>query len=129
MLLSFCITMSSVRDYVLCFFQGNSDHRDQHSFPTRRSSDLHRVGEFPLAGLHLLRVGGKRCEGEQRCGQCPKHETSLIFEPRQDRKSTRLNSSHSQISYAVFCLKKKKTCTDGSSATCCSPCSCHSALP
>src|SRR2546430_11421250 len=29
----------------------------------------------------------------------------------EDRKSTRLNSSHSQISYAVFCLKKKKTCT------------------
>src|SRR2546430_4242836 len=28
---------------------------------------------------------------------------------RVDRKSTRLNSSHSQISYAVFCLKKKKT--------------------
>src|SRR5688572_31878284 len=28
--------------------------------------------------------------------------------PHQDRKSTRLNSSHSQISYAVFCLKKKK---------------------
>src|SRR2546430_8587770 len=30
-----------------------------------------------------------------------------LFQPR-DRKSTRLNSSHSQISYAVFCLKKKK---------------------
>src|SRR2546430_4400114 len=29
----------------------------------------------------------------------------------QDRKSTRLNSSHSQISYAVFCLKKKIQCT------------------
>src|SRR2546430_4910569 len=28
--------------------------------------------------------------------------------PTKDRKSTRLNSSHSQISYAVFCLKKKK---------------------
>src|SRR2546430_16292622 len=28
-------------------------------------------------------------------------------DPRRDRKSTRLNSSHSQISYAVFCLKKK----------------------
>src|SRR5688572_31907055 len=28
--------------------------------------------------------------------------------PKEDRKSTRLNSSHSQISYAVFCLKKKK---------------------
>src|SRR2546430_4388280 len=31
--------------------------------------------------------------------------------PILDRKSTRLNSSHSQISYAVFCLKKKKTLT------------------
>src|SRR2546428_3186218 len=30
-------------------------------------------------------------------------------EPIRDRKSTRLNSSHDQISYAVFCLKKKKT--------------------
>src|SRR2546427_4788475 len=32
----------------------------------------------------------------------------MIFVPLVDRKSTRLNSSHSQISYAVFCLKKKK---------------------
>src|SRR2546430_8321871 len=32
----------------------------------------------------------------------------LTVGDRQDRKSTRLNSSHSQISYAVFCLKKKK---------------------
>src|SRR2546427_7717677 len=31
-----------------------------------------------------------------------------IHEAERDRKSTRLNSSHSQISYAVFCLKKKK---------------------
>src|SRR3712207_7314176 len=29
----------------------------------------------------------------------------------EDRKSTRLNSSHANISYAVFCLKKKQTCT------------------
>src|SRR2546430_351930 len=34
---------------------------------------------------------------------------SEIYDPQTDRKSTRLNSSHSQISYAVFCLKKKKT--------------------
>src|SRR5256885_3293414 len=33
---------------------------------------------------------------------------------RSDRKSTRLNSSHLVISYAVFCLKKKKTYTDSS---------------
>src|SRR5947209_15102552 len=31
-----------------------------------------------------------------------------IFQARSDRKSTRLNSSHANISYAVFCLKKKK---------------------
>src|SRR2546430_2814702 len=31
-----------------------------------------------------------------------------VFDDGVDRKSTRLNSSHSQISYAVFCLKKKK---------------------
>src|SRR3712207_7938467 len=31
-------------------------------------------------------------------------------DPYKDRKSTRLNSSHANISYAVFCLKKKKTC-------------------
>src|SRR2546430_13700807 len=33
--------------------------------------------------------------------------------PHTDRKSTRLNSSHSQISYAVFCLKKKKNNESG----------------
>src|SRR5688572_31155520 len=39
----------------------------------------------------------------------PASGSGFIAEPAlQDRKSTRLNSSHSQISYAVFCLKKKK---------------------
>src|SRR3989440_8912778 len=33
---------------------------------------------------------------------------TLRFQVSEDRKSTRLNSSHDQISYAVFCLKKKK---------------------
>src|SRR3712207_9381469 len=32
-----------------------------------------------------------------------------LFSTMRDRKSTRLNSSHANISYAVFCLKKKKT--------------------
>src|SRR2546430_8690012 len=36
------------------------------------------------------------------------NDEAPIPEDAQDRKSTRLNSSHSQISYAVFCLKKKK---------------------
>src|SRR2546427_5977328 len=38
----------------------------------------------------------------------PAHAQRTITEVAIDRKSTRLNSSHSQISYAVFCLKKKK---------------------
>src|SRR2546428_7809243 len=38
-------------------------------------------------------------------------------EPYVDRKSTRLNSSHDQISYAVFCLKKKKKRTKSSHAS------------
>src|SRR2546427_8574498 len=38
----------------------------------------------------------------------PPHPGARSPQPR-DRKSTRLNSSHSQISYAVFCLKKKNT--------------------
>src|SRR2546430_3650621 len=41
----------------------------------------------------------------------------LLDAIRRDRKSTRLNSSHSQISYAVFCLKKKKNTSDVSSET------------
>src|SRR5688572_31990581 len=36
------------------------------------------------------------------------HREIVRYATEQDRKSTRLNSSHSQISYAVFCLKKKK---------------------
>src|SRR2546430_13724740 len=45
--------------------------------------------------------------GERECGvaELRRGERKLLGE---DRKSTRLNSSHSQISYAVFCLKKKK---------------------
>src|SRR5438128_4259440 len=39
----------------------------------------------------------------------PVTDTSLRFAFAGDRKSTRLNSSHGSISYAVFCLKKKKT--------------------
>src|SRR2546430_10808570 len=50
-----------------------------------------------LGGLTTFVVAG-----ESRVTRCRKSGC------RRDRKSTRLNSSHSQISYAVFCLKKKK---------------------
>src|SRR5206468_10628096 len=58
---------------------------------------------------------GERRHPEPPMGQRPGHERGdLVFwaphrdSSPQDRKSTRLNSSHDQISYAVFCLKKKK---------------------
>src|SRR5688572_31664273 len=44
----------------------------------------------------------------RRNGQLSARERERDQRRYEDRKSTRLNSSHSQISYAVFCLKKKK---------------------
>src|SRR2546427_6813492 len=41
-------------------------------------------------------------------GYSVQQSLNALGQPVRDRKSTRLNSSHSQISYAVFCLKKKK---------------------
>src|SRR2546427_3222909 len=54
--------------------------------------------------LRHHRVGGEHQAGYGR-GVLQRRASDL---GRVDRKSTRLNSSHSQISYAVFCLKKKK---------------------
>src|SRR5256885_10898057 len=49
----------------------------------------------------------------------PFHSFPFRFIRFQDRKSTRLNSSHLVISYAVFCLKKKKYSCSTSSFLCC----------
>src|SRR2546427_9354458 len=81
---------------------------------------------FPYTTLFRSELGGRaRCRAEPRISGALR--ASAIFltdapggEDRtrtqssadaRDRKSTRLNSSHSQISYAVFCLKKKTTTT------------------
>src|SRR5688500_19168587 len=77
------------------FFYADGHHRDLHSFPTRRSSDL-----------------GPRSHGRHSRRHCPAPRRSTP-QTRRDRKSTRLNSSHLVISYAVFCLKKKKKEPDG----------------
>src|SRR2546430_5966517 len=53
----------------------------------------------------LFRSRGRRPE---LCNDGLLRRGELLLCLRRDRKSTRLNSSHSQISYAVFCLKKKK---------------------
>src|SRR5689334_23951929 len=55
----------------------------------------------PGRGGHRIGGGIGRSAGEQEVGHAG------LIGPRLDRKSTRLNSSHSSISYAVFCLKKK----------------------
>src|SRR2546428_13150362 len=55
---------------------------------------------------------GGRCGGHAVPRLCRSRHVSLPFPSAEwvrDRKSTRLNSSHDQISYAVFCLKKKKS--------------------
>src|SRR5688572_33393315 len=58
---------------------------------------------LPISGSPRLRHHRRRSGAFAHAA--PKARRHLL--PR-DRKSTRLNSSHSQISYAVFCLKKKK---------------------
>src|SRR5690606_41472761 len=92
--------------------------RDLHSFPTRRSSDLEflQTGGRPafmiravlaatLSSVYGIYSGFELCEGTP----LPGREEYMDSEKYQlDRKSTRLNSSHVKISYAVFCLKKKK---------------------
>src|SRR5207249_11689584 len=96
---------------------------DQPSFPTRRSSDL--IGRF----VWPRDIGGQRhmpqpldalCECSARCAGKPQGSQTevtashdfrferAIAKADADRKSTRLNSSHVSISYAVFCLKKKR---------------------
>src|SRR2546429_6514873 len=57
-----------------------------------------------------------RCVDDQRRRECAHQERRKVRRvadagAEQDRKSTRLNSSHGYISYAVFCLKKKKLIT------------------
>src|SRR5262245_65319261 len=98
---------------VLC----NGQQRYLHSFPTRRSSDLAvggdvdgvaEMAEEPGGEIErsergpraaLARLGAKRRVGAEQ-------GAAVVGLPEQDRKSTRLNSSHLGISYAVFCLKK-----------------------
>src|SRR2546430_12351790 len=58
-----------------------------------------------------ISAGDGRATGEILIDKRTNHASLELFLEVQDRKSTRLNSSHSQISYAVFCLKKKKPLT------------------
>src|SRR5438445_7908716 len=70
-------------------------HRALHSFPTRRSSDLGPEVRWEMPT-------------DTPGSSAPPLPRTRSIRVYRDRKSTRLNSSHANISYAVFCLKKKK---------------------
>src|SRR5690606_40745946 len=94
------------------FFQYCSDTRAYlHVFPTRRSSDL-KTPKWEVAIPAYLAAGGVEGFVEDSLGFYHRFDASsfsaLSTGGAVDRKSTRLNSSHVKISYAVFCLKKKK---------------------
>src|SRR5699024_12612210 len=87
--------------------------RARHPFPTRRSSDLRLPGRR-TRGPHLgteRGLGGEvRTGADARAHRRDRRSSTVDVGLRWgggDRKSTRLNSSHVSISYAVFCLKKK----------------------
>src|SRR5207248_10552185 len=95
---------SDIHPFIHSSFYYSRDHRHLHSFPTRRSSDLTptNANSFKLAAppiyaaLPVVSALAYSPDGK-----------ILAVSGYQDRKSTRLNSSHRTISYAVFCLKKK----------------------
>src|SRR5439155_21754089 len=103
--------------FLLFLFHSSAPHRDLHSFPTRRSSDLHarlvvdEGNRLPDYHSHRSTLIVRRAIN--RPTHHPQHllvecMVRTLHSTRRDRKSTRLNSSHVAISYAVFCLKKKK---------------------
>src|SRR5206468_10481413 len=104
-------------------FYSSFAHRPLHSFPTRRSSDLtfRHGGWYAPNGSAAIedRNGDGRPDlivvrrddedGVENSATLILNDTAPNRPPltsAADRKSTRLNSSHDQISYAVFCLKK-----------------------
>src|SRR5207244_12646148 len=103
------------------FFSSFGARRALHSFPTRRSSDLLRSRRRPVvlrSGVRSVRAEPVMARGRVNApvvapggSHPPLAWMRRIVQQREelaDRKSTRLNSSHQIISYAVFCLKKKK---------------------
>src|SRR5437763_14557077 len=78
-----------------------------NSFPTRRSSDLGYYYDYD-ANNPQQQNEWKELWRKTEFTSVKHYDPNNIKRTRGDRKSTRLNSSHRCISYAVFCLKKKK---------------------
>src|SRR2546422_7839585 len=90
--------LSSFRDSVKKFTERLSDG---DSGPVRKNDENMREAE-------KLRIQIQSMEEELRQLHQSRYQLEQLPELLLDRKSTRLNSSHGYISYAVFCLKKKK---------------------
>src|SRR5690606_40871038 len=89
-----------------------------HSFPTRRSSDLEQWNEYLGRGTTFINMPINFVYTYEDIGIAQTWQDVFNATPQGaspgdilDRKSTRLNSSHVKTSYAVFCLKKKRTST------------------
>src|SRR5690606_41687716 len=84
---------------------------DLHSFPTRRSSDLSgrdiQASSVTKSRVRAATYHSTSPNSASSGPRSPAAASSASFPAASDRKSTRLNSSHVKISYAVFCLKKK----------------------
>src|SRR5699024_12704708 len=93
-----------------------SHHRHLHSFPTRRSSDLEKAAVPQISYPHHKLIVSTTWTTSGRIYTISSFAIFVlsgrlmisVFFLIPDRKSTRLNSSHVSISYAVFCLKKKR---------------------
>src|SRR5205814_10576026 len=107
--------LTSTSPYYLhpSFFSYSPPPRHLHSFPTRRSSDLVAgtpYGQVYIGTYKITHDGAGHLSSvfTPTVGVDQPATSSTINAGGTDRKSTRLNSSHLGISYAVFCLKKKK---------------------
>src|SRR5262245_63726159 len=80
-----------------------------HSVPTRRSSDLAAAAADAGAACGTAGRDGQHPVARDRAADfgAAAQDLDAAVDSPGDRKSTRLNSSHLGISYAVFCLKKK----------------------
>src|SRR5688572_32344276 len=74
----------------------------------RSHFDVEVEGVEAAVAARLLHADDIGAVASQYAGDDRERAGLVLDDDAQDRKSTRLNSSHSQISYAVFCLKKKK---------------------
>src|SRR5690606_41188281 len=96
----------------LFVFARSAAHPHLHSFPTRRSSDLTHGTLIAVrfnSGAHVDLSPTESAVLALDLIRFADEADPAVFErlEKEDRKSTRLNSSHVKISYAVFCLKKK----------------------